>query len=73
MSDDDNRLLEQISQKLSVLISLGALNLATQKDMDLKTKIALLTRAGFKSRDIGSILHIRAESVRRLRSKRKSG
>jgi hypothetical protein len=73
MSDDNNRLLAQINQKLSVLVSLSALNLATQKDMDLKTKVALLTKAGFKSQEIGSILHIRAESVRRLRSKSKSG
>jgi len=71
MSEDTNRLLVQVNQKLDKLILLSAVDLANNKEMDQKTKVALLTKAGFTSHEIGIILQLRAESVRRLRSRAK--
>jgi DNA-directed RNA polymerase specialized sigma24 family protein len=72
MNDNNNRILAEINQKLSVLILLNALNLTAQKDIDQKRKVVLLSKAGYTSQEIGDMLHMRAESVRRLRSRAKS-
>jgi DNA-directed RNA polymerase specialized sigma24 family protein len=72
MSEDQNKILSEISEKLSNLISLGALTLISQKDIDQKTKVEILTKVGFKFEDIGKLLDISADSVRRLRSRAKS-
>jgi hypothetical protein len=73
MNENHNRILVEINEKLSILISLSALSLTAQKDIDQKTKVVLLSKAGFASQEIGDMLHMRADSIRRIRSKAKSG
>lgn len=69
MSNDPNRILVAISEKLSRLILLSAAQLTARKDLDQRTKVLILSKGGFTSEEIGELLNIRAESVRRLRSK----
>jgi len=67
-------LLKQIDEKLSILITLNAVNLSANKDLDSTTKVRLLSLAKFTSEEIGEMLGIRADSVRHIRSKaRKRG
>jgi len=63
------QLLSDINKKLEVLVTLFAANLSANKSIDNPQKIRLLTIAGFTSEEIGEIIGIRAESVRRIRSK----
>jgi DNA-directed RNA polymerase specialized sigma24 family protein len=69
LSNNPNRILAEISDKLSKLIVLSSAELIAQKEIDQKAKVVILTKAGFTSEEIGDMLDIRADSVRRLRSK----
>lgn len=66
---DDTKLLNLIASKLDTLIILQAANLASDKDIDSETKIDLLTKAGFSSEEIGNLLGLRGDSIRRIRSR----
>ena len=57
-------LLWQISRKLDVLA--GVIGI---QGKDTRTQVTILTRLGLSSPEIGALLNLRAESVRRLRSK----
>lgn len=65
-SDKSEReLLEEISMKLDRLTALQ-----TIQGKELDAQIAILTRMGFSSTEIGSIIGRHPDSVRRRRSKK---
>jgi hypothetical protein len=63
------RLLEMVNDKLDVLITLNAVSMSANQELDNPTKVRLLYLAKFMSKEIGSMLGIRADSVRRIRGK----
>lgn len=65
------KLLKQIDEKLGVLITLNAVNLSASKELDNPTKVRLLSLVGFTSNEIGKMIGVRGQSVRRIRSKDK--
>ena len=67
----EEKLLSEISKKLSTIIKLSAASIAANKELENPRKTLLLSRAGFNSKEIGDLLGIRADSVRHLRSKAK--
>lgn len=70
MKEDVNiKLLREISKKLESLITLSAANLAYNRDLDNTQKAKVLSSAGFTSKEIGNLLGIRDDSVRRILSK----
>jgi hypothetical protein len=69
MSDEeDGKLLKQIDEKLGMLISLNAVSLSANKELDNPTKVRLLSLAGFTSDEIGEMIGVRADTVRHIRS-----
>lgn len=64
----NDKWLEQINEKLRVLITLNAVSLSANKELDNPTKVRLLSLAGFTSDEIGSMIGIRADTVRHIRS-----
>jgi len=63
------KLLEMVNDKLDVLITLNAVSLSANKELDNPTKVRLLSLAKFTSKEIGDMLGIRADSVRHIRRK----
>jgi len=69
MKGDINvKLLREISKKLESLITLSAVNLAYNKDLNNAQKSKILSIAGFTSKEIGNLLGIRGDSVRHILS-----
>lgn len=68
METDQSKLMKQMLEKLDALITLNAVSLSANKDLDNPTKIRLLSLANFTSEEIGNMIGMRADSVRRIRS-----
>jgi hypothetical protein len=67
--NNKEKLLIQINKKLDTLIILNVVNLSASKELDNSTKVRLLSLARFTSEEIGKMIGLRADSVRRIRSK----
>ena len=70
MDQSEVGILRDIRERLNVLVLLGASGVATSKELTNEEKVRLLTKAGFRSHEIGSLLGMRAGSVRRIRTKK---
>ena len=73
MDQAELQILKDISEKLNTLVLLSAASIAASTEFANEDKVRLLSKAGFKSHEIGTFLGMRAESVRRIRSKKGGG
>jgi len=69
LSEAEVKLLSEINKKLETLIMLSAATVAGNEEVSQSAKVDILSNAGLTSEEIGKFIGMRAESVRRIRSK----